>query len=131
MKKTNKRYVAIAGALILVGGVAVLSANSFADSATTLPVPAIIIAPTAPMAVTPSTDTPEVSDMLAAPSVSSNTDTSAVTNSSDDPEVGDITSSSASEDSSDSPEAGVATESSVVVNNSDAPETVDSADSSD
>lgn len=131
MKKTNKRYIAIAGALILVGGVAVLSTNSFADSATTLPVPAIIIAPTAPIAVTPSTDTTEVSDMLVAPSVTTSTDTPAVTNSSDDPEVGDITDSSATDEDSDSPEVGDTTDSSTVVINSDAPETADSADSSD
>ena len=131
MKKTNKRYIAIAGALILVGGVAVLSTNSFADSATTLPVPAIIIAPTAPIAVTPSTDTTEVSDMLAAPSVSSSTDTPAVTNSSDDSEVGDINDPSATEENSDTPEVGDTTDPSAVVNNGDAPETGDTADSSD
>lgn len=131
MKKTNKRYVAAAGALILVGGVAVLSTNSFADSATTLPVPAIIIAPTAQVGVTPSTETTEVSDMLVAPSVSSGTETPAVTNSSDDPEVGDITDSSATDENSDSSEAGDTTDSSVVVSISDAPETGDTADSSD
>lgn len=130
MKKTNTRYIAIAGALILVGGVAVLSTNSFADSATTLPVPAITT-PDAPMAVTPSTDTPEVSETLIAPSISSSADTTVVTNSSDDPEVGDITDSSVTADNSDTPELNDATDSSVVVNNSDAPQVGDTADSSD
>ena len=112
MNKISKRYLSIAGAMILVGGVAVLSTNSFA-SGNTAPDP--VIAPTIDTAIAPTvsstpTFTPsiidpsnvaEVDDATEAPSVIGSTDATEVDTDSDAPSIAGSTDVTQGEDNSD------------------------------
>ena len=113
MKKISKRYLSIAGAMILVGGVAVLSTNSFA-SGNTAPDPVLTptintsIAPTVALGTTDtstvnsSTDVAEVGDVTDAPSIAGSTD---VTQADDNSDVSDVS------DAADSPDTTEASDS--------------------
>lgn len=119
MEKSNKRYLSLAGAVILLGGIGVVSSNAFATGNTT-PTSTVSTPLAAPSVSIPSTDTLESGDSVDAP---------AVTDTMDTPEVGDTVDASAITDTVDTPEVGDTVDASAVTDTTGTPEAGDTVDS--
>ena len=120
MEKINKRYLATAGAALLLGGVALVSTSASASNGSTIPSPMVAPSVSGPMVVSGSTDSPEVGDSA---------DSSAVTSSSDAPEVGDSADSTDVTSSTDTQEADDSVDSADVATATDTSQTEDAVDS--
>ena len=108
MEKSNKRYLSLAGAVILLGGIGVVSSNAFATGNTT-PTSTISTPLVAPSVSLPSSDTLESGDSVDAPAVTDTTDTPEVGDTVDVPAVTDTTDATDATDSTDAtdtPEVG-------------------------